>query len=155
MADNEKPTKMPSAAQGFGYAGLVPLIAGAIAVWTSEAAEVRPVAEAMLFYSATVLSFLGGVRWGLAIDNPRSGRMFSSLTIGIFPPLIAWVMMLIDLHWGLLGTAVAYALMYASDLMATKEGTAPAWYPQLRLPLTIVADIAVLIIFARVMMMAG
>ncbi|MFN3230884.1 MAG: DUF3429 domain-containing protein [Alphaproteobacteria bacterium] len=153
MTDDNKQQKMPSAAQGFGYVGLVPLVAGAIAVWTSETAEVFPVAEAMLFYSATVLSFLGGVRWGMALNNPRSSRMASSLTIGIFPPLVAWVMLLIDLHWGLLGTAVAFALMYASDLFAAKEGTAPAWYPQLRMPLTIAADVAILIIFARVMML--
>ena len=152
MADNTEAQKIPSAAQGFGYVGLVPLIAGAIAVWTSEVAEVGVVAEAMLFYSATVLSFLGGVRWGLALNNPRSARMASSLTIGIFPPLVAWVMLLIDLQWGLLGTAVAFALMYGSDLFAAKEGTAPPWYPTLRLPLTIAADVALLLIFARVMM---
>ena len=152
---DEKEQKIPSAAQGFGYVGLVPLIAGAIAVWTSEVSEVGVVAEAMLFYSATVLSFLGGVRWGMALNNPRSARMASSLTIGIFPPLVAWVMLLIDLQWGLLGTAVAFGLMYASDLFAAKEGTAPAWYPTLRMPLTIAADVALLLIFARVMMLNG
>lgn len=153
-----KPVKVPSAAQGFGIAGLIPLAAGAIAVWTLPTdAETRFVAATMLFYGATVLSFLGGVRWGLVLadDNPR--MMKKHMLVGIAPPLIAWAMLLIveplGLEWGVLGLAVAFTLMLLSDLGAVKDGSAPPWYGALRWPLTLAADALLLIIYIRLVVL--
>ena len=159
MNETAPQTKIPAAAQGFGIVGLVPLAAGAIAVWTLPQHEVRLVAAAMLAYGATVLSFLGGVRWGLVLREGQERFINKHLVVGVAPPLIAWAMLLITeplgLEWGVLGLAIAFALMLASDLDAVKDGSAPAWYAQLRKPLTLAADVLLLIIFARLLVLSG
>ena len=154
MNDQPKPPQVPSAAQGFGIAGLIPLAAGAIAVWVLPTeSEIRFVAATMLFYGATVLSFLGGVRWGLVLCNPDPQMMNKHLLLGIAPPLVAWALLLIfepfGLAWSVLGVAGAFVLMFVSDLGAVKDGSAPPWYGALRRPLTLAAVALLLIIYVR------
>ena len=53
-----------------GYAGLLPFVAGAGLVWLVRP-EVHPyVALALSGYAAVILSFLGGIHWGLAMREP-------------------------------------------------------------------------------------
>ena len=154
MSDQPKPVQPPTAAQGFGIAGLTPLAVGAIAVWILNIeAEIRFVAATMLFYGAIVLSFLGGVRWGLVLCNSDPQVMKKHLALGIAPPLVAWALLLIfepfGLAWSVLGVAGAFVLMFISDLGAVKDGSAPPWYGALRKPLTLAAVALLLIIYVR------
>ncbi len=49
-----------------GYLGLIPFVAGAITALVSE--ELANVAlQAFILYSLGILSFMGGIHWGLAL----------------------------------------------------------------------------------------
>lgn len=100
----------------------------------------RPgVAYALLAYGATILSFLGGIHWGLAISpegGPDTPRLAARLVLSVMPSLVAWVALLVAGNAGLLMLAIAVAAMLAIDLRATRLGDAPPWYPKLRIPLS-------------------
>ena len=54
-----------------GYAGLIPFVLLALFMWIVSA-EAHPfVAIALSAYGATIASFLGGIHWGMAIDDKR------------------------------------------------------------------------------------
>jgi hypothetical protein len=133
---------IPSAAAVLGYAGALPFVVGATVLWLSDAGMGQAVHFAILTYGAVILSFMGGVRWGLEMvgphsDAPRAG----TLIVSVLPALIAWGALLISrpiLQLAIL--IVAFAWLLLSDRGATRRGEAPAWYPGLRIPLTLTVE---------------
>ena len=65
-------TKVPSAAGWLGGLGAAPFIGLAGAIPFLNGAPRMFVAQALVAYGATILSFLGGVHWGLAIGSQSS-----------------------------------------------------------------------------------
>jgi hypothetical protein len=68
--DDVKTRKSERMAVGLGLSGVLPFALLAVALWSPQwRALAQPV---LLAYSALILSFLGGVRWGraLAADRP-------------------------------------------------------------------------------------
>ncbi len=140
-------TKVPSAAGwlgGFGavpfigIAGAIPLLDGAPRIWA---------AHALVAYGATILSFLGGIHWGLAIGSEnRSDNCHSlnRLVLSVMPSLVGWAALLVSEKIGLFILATAIVAMLWIDLRATKAGYAPPWYPKLRIPLTCIVVAALL-----------
>ncbi len=97
--------------------------------------------HALLAYGATILSFLGGIHWGLAIapqGRPDRGKLGARLTLSVMPSLVGWGALLFPERPGLLILALAIAAMLWVDLRATRLGQAPPWYPKLRIPLSCV-----------------
>jgi hypothetical protein len=126
------PPSVPRAAVWLGGFGLLPFIVGAALVVGSDIAWAI---YALRTYAAAILSFMGGVHWGLAMADcgPASGRRLGG---SVAPALIAWVGLLLAPVPGLLVTAAAFAVLLLGDLLAVRQGWAPAWYPRLRVPLT-------------------
>ena len=92
-------------------------------------------------YGAVILSFLGGIQWGLAIrKSGGSARTRQGLTpvlaLSVFPSLIGWAGLLTEesLGFGLL--ILGFVLVLISDVRAVNRGMAPRWYLRLRYPLT-------------------
>ena len=91
--------KLPAAAILLGVGGLLPFaVCGFLAV-----ATVDPFATtwllALIFYGAVILSFLGGVHWGLALSDARTdlpadsdpaGQNRLRFGLGVLPSLIGW-----------------------------------------------------------------
>jgi len=73
-------------AHGIGSeAGLIPSVAGAALVWLLQP-ESRPIAAtALLAYAAVIVSFLGGIRWGIGFRDGMP-RLF---LWGVLPSLVA------------------------------------------------------------------
>lgn len=113
-----------------------------------DGASRQLVAHALLAYGATILSFLGGIHWGLAI-SPSAGtnpsRFAARLFLSITPPSAAWVALLIAGTPGLLLLAVAITAVLFADLRATRLNEAPLWYPRLRIPLSCVVIASLLL----------
>lgn len=131
--------KVPAPAGPLGLLGVVPFL-GLAAPLPFLANETRlAVAHALVGYAATILSFLGGVHWGLAIagtGNPRSGSLTARLILSVLPPLVGWISLLLPASAGLVTLSAAIAMMLWADIRATRAGEAPPWYPKLRIPLT-------------------
>ncbi len=120
------------AAPFIGLAGVMPFLTGAPRLL---------IAHALVAYGATILSFLGGVHWGLAIGShggPDNGRLGARLTLSVIPSLAAWGALLLPERPGLFVLALAVAAMLWLDLRASRLGQTPPWYPKLRIPLSCV-----------------
>jgi len=141
-------TKVPLSAAWLGGLGALPFIglAGAMPFLTGGPRNLA--ADALVAYGATILSFLGGIHWGLAIA-PQSGagrpRLTARLIVSVIPSLAAWAALLVADTSGLFILALAVAAMLWVDLRATRAGEAPPWYPNLRIPLTCIVVAALLL----------
>lgn len=124
-----------------GLAGLLPQIA-ALFVILERNAEWRFAALALAYaYAALILSFLGGLWWGLAA---RAERAPAWLWIAaVVPSLVAlasfwpWAM---GLPWpgpSLLGLGIALIAALGVDWQLVRAGLAPPWWLSLRMPLSI------------------
>jgi Protein of unknown function (DUF3429) len=93
--------KVPRSAGWLGGLGAVPFIGLAGAMPFLNGAPRLLVAHALVAYGATILSFLGGVHWGLAIGSQRSeddGKLGARLTLSVFPSLAGWAALLVALQ---------------------------------------------------------
>lgn len=127
-----------STALALGYAGLLPFAAGAVLAWTGPLGAVPAGRVLLLAYAAVIVSFLGGIHWGLVMRAP-AGRD-AQLVWGVLPSLAAWLALLLPERIGLGLCALSLIACYAADRGSYgREGLA-AWLP-LRLRLTAVATL--------------
>jgi ABC-type proline/glycine betaine transport system permease subunit len=141
-------TSVPTSAAWLGGLGAAPFIGLAGAMPFLEAEPRRLVAHALVAYGATILSFLGGVHWGLAIGSPTKtehGKLPARLVLSVIPSLAGWAALLVPEMSGLFILTVAIAAMLWIDIRATRAGQAPPWYPKLRVPLSGVVMAALLL----------
>lgn len=114
---------------------LAPFPAGAIAYGFGPPEMAAPALTVLLTWSAVVLAFLGGVRWGLesARAQPRASRLIAS----VISPVAAWGIFLsrgrLEVAWMLAGFILAFLLQWLFDHSAPDV---PARYPRLSTVLT-------------------
>ena len=140
--------KAPPSAAWLGGLGALPFIGLAVAAPYLDSAPRLFVIHALLAYGAVILSFLGGVHWGLAIvsgSNADHPALRTRLILSVIPSLVAWAALLAPEKTGLLILAAAVAAMLWVDIGATRLGHAPQWYLKLRIPLTCVVVAALFI----------
>ncbi len=134
------PGRIPPAAAWLGAAGVLPFAflagAGVILVGSLEEKAILALAA----YGAVILSFLGGVHWGLAIGDAGTANQervsYRRLAISVVPSLVAWCALLLPTVATLPVLAAAFAAMLAVDWRLAGKTEAPSWYPKLRWPLT-------------------
>ena len=133
---------IPKAACWLGFAGLIPFFSAAFIglVWSTPLHEIS--LKALLAYGAVILSFLGGIRWGLAIATSKSSGLLGPLAMSVAPALVGWVALLVPSSVGLVLLALGFAVMLMADF---RLSTAPYRYTTLRLPLSIGAIVCLLI----------
>lgn len=140
MTSTRFSTQIPTAALTLGVAGLVPFVGLFIAeIWGLEPFGRAPMLV-LAQYAATTLSFMGAIHWGLAMGE-FGGRRDASWTYAasVVPALIAWfALAFFPLPVALRIMSAAYALLLFYDMGAVRRGFAPAWYTNLRWPLTLV-----------------
>jgi hypothetical protein len=146
-----RPRAIPRAALALGLAGLLPFYLGAALPFLGEPLARGFGAKLFCLYAAVILSFLGGVRWGLAMTKkPPPVR---TLAWSVAPSLAGWSVALAVIGGVSSGVgaggafAVLFLLQYLWDQNAPHDG-APPWYPRLRLILTLGVLLACLIVAA-------
>ena len=149
-------TRVPQAAGWLGALGAVPFVALAAAVALLDGPPRGLAVQALAGYGAVILSFLGGIHWGLAIASAAGATgpgLTARLGWSVVPSLAGWAALLVPPTIGLFGLAAAFSAMLGFDLMASRAGEAPAWYPRLRIPLTL-AVVGSLLLAASALRMA-
>lgn len=117
-----------------GYGGLIPFLAGAALSWLL-APEWRPLAaSALSAYAAVIVSFLGGIHWGIGFRDGMP-RLF---LWGVVPSLVAAVALMLPARHGLLSHGVMLLLCYAVDRRVYPAHGLQAWL-RLRWRLSLVA----------------
>ena len=141
--ENLKSAPLPALVLGFS--GLIPFVLPAAysVVTMSCSAEI---AYAQVAYGATILSFLGGVRWGFTLTETDVAKPdWVNLTHSVTPSLIAWVGLLMPLQASL-GCVISGLLLAAAVDGRAKSGY-PAWFRSLRLYLTTFAVVSLSLMY--------
>jgi hypothetical protein len=112
---------------------------GAALVWVVRE-EAHPYAVLLLSaYAAVIISFLGGIHWGLAMRQPQpSARL---LVWGVVPSLLAWVAVMMPAESALFIHGLVLIACYAVDRRVYPAQGAAAWLV-LRFRLTAVASLS-------------
>lgn len=149
MTPSSDTTSVPVAAGWLGGLGVLPFVACAILAVVAPPGWTALAAQALGLYGAVILSFLGGVQWGLAISGTGSpdahAVSLSRLSLSVMPALVGWCALLLPLTPGLVLLALTFAMVLVVDLRAVRERQAPCWYPRLRWPLTLTAISALMV----------
>lgn len=133
--------KPPALARLLGLAGLLPQVA-VVLVLLEQNSELRFSALAMGYaYAALILSFLGGLWWGLAAraDNPPAWLWVAA----VVPSLVALasaVPWAVGDAWpgpSLIALGAALVAALGVDWQLQRTGVAPGWWLGLRVPLSV------------------
>ncbi|MFN3287237.1 MAG: DUF3429 domain-containing protein [Sphingomonadaceae bacterium] len=129
----------PRPAALLGASGLLPAIAALVALLWGPV-EWRGVAtHALAAYAAIILSFLGGAWWGLGTGAEDSARppLAAVLAVSVLPSLAGWAALLVDRVAGLTMLGLLFLVVLPGDAWLTRARLAPAWWPRLRVPLSL------------------
>jgi Protein of unknown function (DUF3429) len=132
---------LPRPAVVLGVAGLLPFIGCAVQIATGQPLGARltgPALYALLIYGAVVLSFLGGIHWGLAVASADRSDGWRRYSLSVIPSFAAWAAVWIGGRVGLVTLAAGIAVWCLYELWSTGLGEAPAWYGRLRAALSLV-----------------
>lgn len=116
--------------------GLVPFPASAVVYCWGPSDLAGPALSLMLTWSAVMLGFLGGIRWGL--ETSRAEPRWTRLATSVLSPMAGWLLVFargaIDTPWLLCGFLAAFILQWLYDHTAPDV---PARYPRLMTTLTL------------------
>lgn len=145
--------RIPTVPLVLGLGGLIPF-AGLSAV---AALDLRIAAlpnlpdlalHALALYGATIIAFLGGIRWGQAVEDPDQRRARIHYGLSVLPQLVAWGLVAAFQLFGLgkaicLGGLSLLALATGiADYAFAQAGGAPLWFGRLRMILSVGAALA-------------
>ena len=113
-----------------GYLGLIPFMFGAVTALLSQ--ELVSLAfQAFILYSLAILSFMGGVHWGLALITGT--RQSTRLLISVVPVVAAWICLIAlpaPLTLAVLGGG--FIAQWFIDRPILAELPIPSWYLEMR-----------------------
>ena len=113
-----------------GYLGLIPFVFGAVTALLSQ--ELVSLAfQAFILYSLAILSFMGGVHWGLALITGT--RQSTRLLISVVPVVAAWISLIAlpaPLTLAVLGGG--FIAQWFIDRPILAELPIPSWYLEMR-----------------------
>ncbi len=113
-----------------GYLGLIPCVFGAVTALLSQ--ELVSLAfQAFILYSLAILSFMGGVHWGLALITGT--RQSTRLLISVVPVVAAWICLIAlpaPLTLAVLGGG--FIAQWFIDRPILAELPIPSWYLEMR-----------------------
>jgi len=147
QAENGHPgnpdTAMPVMVKFLGYAGLLPFFASALAVHLLPGALANEAAAILLAYGCVILSFLGGIGWGVGLlvkSDPSS-----LFVAGVLPSLLAVAAWLIPGPSALVMLVLGYVAMFLLHRGMAQAHGLPPWFVTLRLHLSAGASLSLIV----------
>jgi len=141
MARPDNRTPIPKAPFWLGAGGLIPFVVIVSAMWALPAPYTPPLLFWLTAYAAVMLSFAGGLHWGLSMLHPDMGEQDQSVFMAwsVVPALVGWISLLMPPKTGLILLIATFVIQYAADRQLAQRFPLPAWYLRLRAGLTAVA----------------
>lgn len=130
----------PVPASLYGFGGILPFVFPPLYFIVGSYSPF--LATAQLIYGATILAFVGGVKWGnaLAKDNITHDQ----IGISTVPSLVAWVSLLVPEPLGFLVVSSGLLGALYVDFVSSNY---PPWFRAMRFTLTSIATTSLLITF--------
>ena len=127
-----------------GYAGLIPFVLLAGLMWLIDRELLPFVSIALGAYAAAIVSFLGGIHWGIGFMKAQA----DSTTMprfhfwwGVVPSLIAWLALMMPAYAALPLLGLVVVACYVVDSKTYPAAGLANWLP-MRLRLTVVAALS-------------
>ncbi|MBR71436.1 MAG: hypothetical protein CMM30_00645 [Rhodospirillaceae bacterium] len=130
-----------------GWAGLIPFW-GLTIVSHCNNDYANFATQLQVFYGAVILSFLGGIHWGIPILRERSSHQ-KHLYWGVVPSLIGWLALALPTTWTIIILAIGFIISFLVDVWFF-SASSYYWYKQTRFFLTIMVVLALLINLASI-----
>ena len=130
-------------AHGLGILGLIPFVAMAVSI-AAAPTETPLLSRALLYYGATILAFLGGVYWSLALRADESVHP-ALLALAVVPQLISFGALLLPAPWAHVLLAAALVGVLVIDVAYWRTSLVPRWFLSLRVTLSLGAAIAMFV----------
>jgi len=105
---------------------LLPFVAGALLVWLVRPEAHPYVVLGLSAYAAAIVSFLGGIHWGLAMRLQPAATP-TVLLWGVVPSLVAWLALLMAPDAALVVHGAMLLACYAVDRRVYPRAGAAAW----------------------------
>lgn len=136
------PTRSEAAGRNMAWwlalAGCLPFLAfGAALAWYGKSAAITPLlTDAFKTWSALALSFLAGIRWGMALKEKPPSPL--RLALSVLPAGAAWLTLPLPDPIAIATLMVLFCAQGAWDSLSVHDGLAPAWIGPLRMLTTLV-----------------
>jgi len=134
-------------------AGAIPFVVATAFMFRDEAPVRVPAIAALITYTAVILSFLGGIEWGLALREEAGNEMTRAVALGLstVPSLAAWAVLWLNGPTQQIGTAIGiFVFAWGADQYLASRGLLPTWFVDLRTAITGVVTVILGIALWRV-----
>ena len=137
---------IPGSAGLLGYLGVAPFAGLMLAAWFWSGTPTSWWVNGFMVYAAVILSFLGGIRWGVETQfHPASA---TALVVSVLPSLWAFTSLLLpDPGAAVLLLLTGFVAIGLADWIAPARGSAP-WMRRLRARLTLAVVVCHLLVLA-------
>lgn len=126
-----------------GYAGLIPFVVLTSLMWLVDSELLPFVSIALGGYAAAIVSFLGGVHWGIGfMQGPQAPP--HRFIWGVAPSLVAWLALMMPAYAALPLLALVLVACYVVDSKAYPAAGLANRLP-MRMRLTVVATLSCLL----------
>jgi hypothetical protein len=136
------------------FAGAIPFVVATAALYFSDSSSVRvPAIAALVTYCAVILSFLGGIEWGLAIREEGGTETTRVIALGLsaVPSLAAWAVLWLPSPTWQVGAALGiFVAVWVADQWMAGRGLLPTWFVDLRTAITALVAVILAIALMRV-----
>ena len=138
--------RIPAVPLVLGGTGLIPFAGLALMLATGSLFGFprSTIHAALVTYGALIVSFLGGIRWGLALSMRDEAAANREYVLSVVPQLLAWACLALPAEWDLRGLALLVLLLGVADMALVRSGGAPGWFGRLRIGLSAGAGLALL-----------
>jgi hypothetical protein len=137
LRSEEQHHEIPAPAVVLGAAGLIPFLLLTGAWLTGNVLPSTVARGALIAYSIAILSFMGAVHWGLAMNATPGDQPWRRYFVSVIPALAATATAFVEGGLQFVWLAVCFLGLLVYDLFAVRRGEAPRWYPRIRWPLTL------------------
>jgi hypothetical protein len=130
--------RMPRAALIPGILGLIPFYILAVSTYATLGLPPVIALLGMVTYGAVILSFVGAIWWGVAINAPEGTPRTGLFLWSVIPALIGWFATLTAPDLGVLMLTIGFLIQWVFDAFLSKKHPAlfPPWVFMLRSILT-------------------
>ena len=118
-----------------GLAGLIPFWVLAFIGVFADASLSEIALKTQIAYGAVILSFLGGIHWGMAVKNLEEATWLR-MSWGITLPLIGWGSLFISTIYALILLGLSLFVSLIVDLQFTIPKKEYSWFRVLRITLS-------------------